>query len=242
METRNEQMQTPIPTPTRSSRKDLSFDKTISEELMETVSPTINITSKTKSKRGFTSNKTKILPGIITDMSRRRGQIHNHIKNKFVTHDFFMGKIQEVLDHCNNVVPELTFAKTNEMIKEEMPRLDVDHPEGGETSKKIKINLTAPTLIFPGIKVHDLYLIVDKSNTGLIYLNIKNEKRVMYLVDIVKFCDATLEKVLKEVKLRTFQTKFWKKPPLLGELDLDIMKAYERKIIKRLRHREQMRR
>ncbi|GKD28363.1 hypothetical protein Tco_1239141 [Tanacetum coccineum] len=123
METRNEQMQTPIPTPTRSSRKDLSFDKTISEELMETVSPTINITSKTKSKRGFTSNKTKILPGIITGMSRRRGQIHNHIKNKFVTHDFFMGKIQEVLDHCNNVVPELTFAKTNEIIKEEMPRL-----------------------------------------------------------------------------------------------------------------------
>nr|GEW86965.1 zinc knuckle CX2CX4HX4C [Tanacetum cinerariifolium] len=29
----------------------------------------------------------------------------------------------EVLDHCNNVVPELTFAQTNEMIKEEMPRL-----------------------------------------------------------------------------------------------------------------------
>ncbi|GJY73764.1 hypothetical protein Tco_0478195 [Tanacetum coccineum] len=32
-------------------------------------------------------------------------------------------KIREVLDHCNNVVPELTFTKTNEMIKEEMPRL-----------------------------------------------------------------------------------------------------------------------
>ncbi|GKF17030.1 hypothetical protein Tco_0061948, partial [Tanacetum coccineum] len=32
-------------------------------------------------------------------------------------------KIREVLDHCNNVVPEMTFTKTNEMIKEEMPRL-----------------------------------------------------------------------------------------------------------------------
>ncbi|GJZ47751.1 hypothetical protein Tco_0601583 [Tanacetum coccineum] len=31
--------------------------------------------------------------------------------------------IQEVLDHYNNVVPELTFAKTNEMLKEEIPRL-----------------------------------------------------------------------------------------------------------------------
>nr|GEU34728.1 hypothetical protein [Tanacetum cinerariifolium] len=29
-----------------------------------------------------------------------------------------MNDIREVLDHCNNVVPELTFAKTNEMIKE----------------------------------------------------------------------------------------------------------------------------
>ncbi|GJW38536.1 reverse transcriptase domain-containing protein, partial [Tanacetum coccineum] len=69
-----------------------------------------------------------------------------------------------------------------------------------------------------------------------------NEKRVMYLVEIVKFCDATLERVLNEVKLRIFQNQFWKKPPRLGELDLDIMKAFEREISKRLRHRQQMRR
>ncbi|GKD05366.1 hypothetical protein Tco_1180340 [Tanacetum coccineum] len=31
--------------------------------------------------------------------------------------------IREVLDHCNKVVPELTFAKINEMINKEMPRL-----------------------------------------------------------------------------------------------------------------------
>ncbi|GJR14757.1 hypothetical protein Tco_0797409 [Tanacetum coccineum] len=66
-ETRNEQMHIPIPTPNRSPRKDLSSDKTISEELT--------------------------------------------------------AKIREVLDHCNNVVSEMTFAKRNEMIKEEMPRL-----------------------------------------------------------------------------------------------------------------------
>ncbi|GJV61104.1 hypothetical protein Tco_1467204 [Tanacetum coccineum] len=70
----------------------------------------------------------------------------------------------------------------------------------------------------------------------------KDEKRVMYLEEIVKFCDATLEKVLNEVKLRMFKSKFLKKPPLLGELDQDIMKAYEREISKRLSHRLQMRR
>nr|GEV37209.1 putative reverse transcriptase domain-containing protein [Tanacetum cinerariifolium] len=49
------------------------------------------------------------------------------------------------------------------------------------------------------IKACDPYSIVDKPSTGLIYLNRKNEKRVMYLVEIVKSCDATLEIVLNEV-------------------------------------------
>ncbi|GJR01777.1 hypothetical protein Tco_0524761 [Tanacetum coccineum] len=86
----------------------------------------------------------------------------------------------------------------------------------GIESYQIKVNLTASTLTFPGIEAHEPYSIFDKLTTGLIYLNNKDEKRVMYLVEIVKFCDATLEKVLKEVKLKIFQSKPWKKPPLLG--------------------------
>ncbi|GJX84775.1 hypothetical protein Tco_0335549, partial [Tanacetum coccineum] len=70
MDTRNEQMQTPIPTPNRSPMNDLSSDKTFSKELMAPVSPTTTTTSKTKSKRGFTSNKMKILPGSIVGMCR----------------------------------------------------------------------------------------------------------------------------------------------------------------------------
>ncbi|GKE30430.1 hypothetical protein Tco_1445814 [Tanacetum coccineum] len=35
-------------------------------------------------------------------------------------------------------------------------------------SYQIKINLTAPTLIFPGIEAHDPYSIVDKPDTGLL--------------------------------------------------------------------------
>ncbi|GJS54182.1 hypothetical protein Tco_0627544 [Tanacetum coccineum] len=96
--------------------------------------------------------------------------------------------------------------------------------------------------ILSGIEAHDPYSIVDKPNTGLIYLNNKKEKRVMYLVEIVKLCDTTLKRVLKEVKLKIFETEFLKKAPLLGGLEIDIMKAYEREITKRLRRREQMRR
>ncbi|GJR34361.1 hypothetical protein Tco_1210045 [Tanacetum coccineum] len=104
----------------------------------------------------------------------------------------------------------------------------------GIKSYQIKVNLTAPTLTFPGIEEHAPYSIVDKPDTGLIYLNNKDEKRLMYLVEIVKFCDATLEKVLKGVKLRMFESKFLKKLPILGDLDQDIMKAYQREISMRL--------
>ncbi|GJS51321.1 hypothetical protein Tco_0624683 [Tanacetum coccineum] len=112
----------------------------------------------------------------------------------------------------------------------------------GIESYQIIVNLTAPTLTFPGIEACDAYSIVDKPSTSLIYLNNKNKKMVMYLVKIVKFCDATLERVLNEVKLKIFKAEFLKKAPLVGELDFDIMKAYEIKITKRLRHQEQMRR
>ncbi|GJV87210.1 hypothetical protein Tco_1531148 [Tanacetum coccineum] len=95
--------------------------------------------------------------------------------------------------------------------------------------------------IFPGIEVHDPYSVIDKPTTCLIYLNNKEEKRVMNLVEIVKFYDATLKRVLTEVKLKIFEIEFLKKAPMLGELDLGIMKAYEREITKRLRHHEQMR-
>nr|GEX31449.1 hypothetical protein [Tanacetum cinerariifolium] len=92
-------------------------------------------------------------------------------------------------------------------------------------------------IIFLGIKERDPYSIADNLTTSLIYLNNKEEKRVMYLVEIVKSCYATLERVSNEVKLEIFETKFQKKAPLLGGLDPDIMKAYEREITKRLRHR-----
>ncbi|GJY20267.1 hypothetical protein Tco_0392833 [Tanacetum coccineum] len=65
----------------------------------------------------------------------------------------------------------------------------------GIKSYQVKINLTPPTLTFLGIKACNPYSIVDKRTIGLIYLNNKEEKRIMDLVDIAKFCDATLEKV-----------------------------------------------
>nr|GEU89922.1 hypothetical protein [Tanacetum cinerariifolium] len=126
-EIRNEQKQTPIPSPMRSPRNDLSSDKTILEELVDTVTPTTGTSFKTSStttrlKKSFTV-KTKHLPGSIAGMCRRRGLIRSHIKTKFITQEFFVEKIKEVIQHCDKIVPELTVTMTNEMLKKEMPRL-----------------------------------------------------------------------------------------------------------------------
>ncbi|GKB10020.1 hypothetical protein Tco_0843943 [Tanacetum coccineum] len=67
----------------------------------------------------------------------------------------------------------------------------------------MKVNLTASTLTFPGIEEHASYIIVNEPQTGLIYLKSQDKKRVMYMVEIAKLCDAILEKVLKNMHLMT---------------------------------------
>ncbi|GJS41881.1 copia protein [Tanacetum coccineum] len=61
-----------------------------------------------------------------------------------------------------------------------------------------KVNLTAPTMTFPGIKYHEMLSIIYEHVHGIIYKNSKKEKRVMRHSEIHKFCDATLNRVLEE--------------------------------------------
>ncbi|GJW55186.1 hypothetical protein Tco_0099271 [Tanacetum coccineum] len=107
---------------------------------------------------------------------------------------------------------------------------------------EIKVNLTAPTLTIPGIEKLNPYSIVDVPFVGIVYENNKKDRRIMSLTEIPKFYDATLDKVLKEVSLKIVESRYKLKNPLLGELDLNIMEAFEREIEKHLKHRRQMRR
>nr|GEV47745.1 hypothetical protein [Tanacetum cinerariifolium] len=113
--------------------------------------------------------------------------------------------------------------KLNRWVRKEFTLSMKMHAGKRKLSNKGKLN--SINITFPGIKEHAPYIIVDEPQMGLIYLNSKDKKRVMYLEEIVKFCYATLEKVLNEVKLIMFESKFLKKPPLLSELDQDIIKA-----------------
>ncbi|GJW62197.1 hypothetical protein Tco_0111532 [Tanacetum coccineum] len=112
----------------------------------------------------------------------------------------------------------------------------------GIKSYQMKVNLTAPTMTILGINELNPYSTVDVPFVCIIYLNNKEEKRIMGLTEIPKFCDATLEKVLKEVKLKIVESQYKLKTLVLGNLDFKIMQTFEREIEKHLKHRRKMRR
>ncbi|GJW02610.1 hypothetical protein Tco_1561466 [Tanacetum coccineum] len=174
--------------------------------------------------------------------------------------------MKEMSDTLNNLVPDLTIAKTNELMKEEIPRMINDAVKRDRELSTDIVPDTSTTTTTADLK-QQLYLkmksdlqaqVVDpemwdnlkkkfeKSSISASsckghgahqcdYHPFKGEKRE-------KRQKTSVERVLKKVKLKIFETEFLKKAPLLGEFDLDIMKAYEREITKRLRHHEQMRR
>ncbi|GJW58112.1 hypothetical protein Tco_0104843 [Tanacetum coccineum] len=357
-------------------------------ELTATISLTPDTTFQDHSKP--TSSKTKILPGSIAHMSRRRGKLGKHLKTTFVTNKYFQEKMQEIPDLLKNLIPEFTVAKTNKLIKEAVPRLntvinmypttssstattttaDLQHQlylrmklnlQDQETNLemweilKAKFEKSSRLLLkkhgyrFNTGKIHGIrectrsttreseiiqksispirellklseteqqhgldfmkqiimmrendkpdcfieadFKYLNKNDIEDIYylflnkkFNHRENKLLNFLMTFIRswviwervhdfqmgiesyqtrtnltsptlifhgieaydpysiFCDAMLERVLNEVKLKIFETEFWKKAPLLGELDLGIMKAFKIEIIKRLRHREQMRR
>ncbi|GJU25194.1 hypothetical protein Tco_1163815 [Tanacetum coccineum] len=77
---------------------------------------------------------------------------------------------------------------------------------------------------------------------SLIYENNKQEKRVMDIKEIPKFCDATMKRVLEKVKKFNLDVKHGYADLDLRDEDAEYMRFYEEYIQDRLRHREQMRR
>nr|GEU72447.1 hypothetical protein [Tanacetum cinerariifolium] len=46
-----------------------------------------------------------------------------HLTNTFITKEYFEGKMKEMFDNLNNLVQELSVEKTNELLKEAIPRM-----------------------------------------------------------------------------------------------------------------------
>ncbi|GKC81478.1 hypothetical protein Tco_1137195 [Tanacetum coccineum] len=82
------------------------------------------------------------------------------------------------------------------------------------------------------------YTITSLPFVGLIYENSKKEKRIMDIDEISKFYDATLKRVLKNVKKINLDVKHDYADPTLNKDDAEYMVFYKRNIEERLRHRD----
>ncbi|GKC73762.1 RNA-directed DNA polymerase, partial [Tanacetum coccineum] len=83
-------------------------------------------------------------------------------------------------------------------------------------------------------RVHDYQLGLESYQLK----NSKKEKRIMDIDEILKFCDATLKRGLKEVKKINFDVKHGYANPTLNEDDAEFMMFYEEYIKECLRHRD----
>ncbi|GJS12174.1 hypothetical protein Tco_0368970 [Tanacetum coccineum] len=112
----------------------------------------------------------------------------------------------------------------------------------GVESYQQKVNLTAPTITFPGIEKHKMFSIVFEPVYGIIYKNSKKEKRVMRHQEIHKLCDATLKRVLEGLKSYNNDVKHGYMTLSLSKEDAEYLQLFEEEIKERLKHRDQMRR
>nr|GEW74340.1 hypothetical protein [Tanacetum cinerariifolium] len=126
-EVRNEKMQTPIPSPLRSSRINLSSDKTISQELIDTISPTPATTSQDQSKEKRISSKHKHIPGALHMICRRQAGSKNR-PPMFIRRTMFHGRLVFFGDPNREVHVNETFhVKTDdELTKKELKQIEAD--------------------------------------------------------------------------------------------------------------------
>nr|GEW62639.1 hypothetical protein [Tanacetum cinerariifolium] len=89
LEYRNEKMQTPIPATPRSPRINLSSNKNIAQELIDTVSLSTATTSKDPHKKKCISSKYNHLPGALRRMCRRQGYMIRDMERMCLTTDDF---------------------------------------------------------------------------------------------------------------------------------------------------------
>ncbi|GKE71116.1 hypothetical protein Tco_1529188 [Tanacetum coccineum] len=93
-----------------------------------------------------------------------------------------------------------------------------------------------------GIEEHEVFSIVYEAVHGLIYKNSKKEKRVMRHSEIHKFCDATLNRVLKGLKSYNNDVKYGYEQRELTADEVEYLKLFKEEIEVRLKYRNQMRR
>ncbi|GJR94165.1 hypothetical protein Tco_0266339 [Tanacetum coccineum] len=112
----------------------------------------------------------------------------------------------------------------------------------GVESCQQKVNLTAPTITFPGIEKYKVFFIISELVYDIIYKNNKKEKRVMRHQEVHKLCDATLKRFLEGLKSYNNDVKHGYVTPSLSKEDVEYLQLFEEEIEQRFKHSDQIRR
>ncbi|GJY46987.1 retrovirus-related pol polyprotein from transposon TNT 1-94 [Tanacetum coccineum] len=100
----------------------------------------------------------------------------------------------------------------------------------GIESYQQKVNLTTPTISFPGVEKHKMFSIIYEPVHGIIYKNSKKEKRVMRHLEIHMFCDATLIRVVEGLKSYNNDVKYGYVQRELTNEEVEYLKLFEEEI------------
>ncbi|GJY10716.1 hypothetical protein Tco_0378901 [Tanacetum coccineum] len=162
-------------------------------------------------------------------------------------HKFIKEIVSKRANECIVSITEPDYKNLNKNDIEDMYLLIMngkvpDYAETGLLCYQQKVNLTAPTISFPGVEKHKMFSIIYEPMYGIIYKNSKTEKRVMRHSEIHKCCDATLIRVLKGLKSYNNDVKYGYVQRELTNDEVEYLNLFEEEIEVRLKYRNQMRR
>nr|GEX14140.1 hypothetical protein [Tanacetum cinerariifolium] len=112
----------------------------------------------------------------------------------------------------------------------------------GIESYQQKVNLNAPIISFLEVEKHEMFFIIYETVHRIIYKNSKKEKIEIRHLEIYKFYDATLNRVLEGLKSYNNDVRYGYNQRDLFKDGVEYLKLFEEETEDRLKYRRQMRR
>ncbi|GJY76426.1 hypothetical protein Tco_0481542 [Tanacetum coccineum] len=226
---------------------DVILNEKVSQELVDEMSQTVNEAKLRK---------------MVDEMLRQRctsgdeHQYHIDQMHNFLKSDIMWESRKEILvspvqpkptpvinseGHLGELGHDVHVFLSQEDCAQEEPMEGIVLSLCGESYQQ-QVNLTTTTITFPDIEKYKVFFIISKPVYGIIYKNIKKEKRVMRHQEVYKFCDATLKRVLEGLKSYNNNVKYGYVTHSLSKEDVEYLQLFVEEIEEQLKYRDQMRR
>ncbi|GJZ14786.1 hypothetical protein Tco_0550463 [Tanacetum coccineum] len=172
----------------------------------------------------------------LQQIQQKEKQLHSKVENVETYGQDFMEEI--MVKRANEKADIFSKSDYKYLNKNDIEDMVHDYQLGIE-SYHIKINLTAGTLVYPGIEALEPYTIITDPFISIAYENNKKERRVMNIHELPKFCKAN--RVLNKIEKILLKAKHGLKEPPLSKEHKEVMELFEGEIDERLKFRRHVR-